>query len=253
MACYQRCLAAIAALCFVLVLFRSISQSGLVAYRTEVENAPPFWIGDATNWKHGTAASRTTNATYSSLEINIPRVALLDTRQQQFSGREVHMTNVMWNGRSFVLYGSHLQQVPKILTTKMHTHWYYPKYAHLSHPVIATKSNSPFRESDCTGGIVEESVFVTTPPNYCSNHYHILHDEIMPLMAAMGSSQGGDGPLQSWNTSQVRVMMAGKELCDYPLLMKPFSKIISTHPVERFPPQLENICFRHIVLSEASG
>ena len=210
---------------------------------------PPFLVEDALYSKNR-AEAYDPSATYSTLEFTIPRLARNDTHQQAVAGRQVRMTNVRWDGKGFVLYGPHLN-VPRILTTKMHTHWYYPKYAKKGTKVTATTVPRAFDESDCTGGIVQERVFAHTPPRYCSNHYHILHDEIMPLMAAMGTPEHDfndeTAPLRAWNISEVRVMAT--QSCDYPLLQKPFSKILSSHPMESFPPTRDNVCFRHVVLT----
>ena len=195
------------------------------------------------------------NHIYSALHIDIPWLARNDTRQQRIAGREVHMTNVMWDGERFVLYGPDLVEVPPILTNKMHTSWYYGALSSGT-KVHATVSNSSLDESRCQS-LIEETV-VVTDPKWCGNEWHCIHDSVMPLMAAIGNrdavaaaaAEDDSPPLKSWNISDIRVMIPPgdkKTTKKAVLFMKTFPKVISSHPLEDFPPA-KNTCYRKVIL-----
>ena len=214
-------------------------------------------------------AANEPSSIWSTVHIETPWLAKNDPEQQQIAGREVHMTNVMWAGEYFILNEQQNISNPNDgelveLTKKLHTSWYYASLSRSGTLIMGMSSNMSFDGQRCDR-IVEEPTFVVEP-KWCGNEWHCIHDSIMPLIAAIGNRNNHDlgvasaadaeddsPPLQSWNISQIRVATPNHKNADTTyrnahLFMKPFVRVISSHPLEQFPPP-QNTCYRKLILS----
>lgn len=175
---------------------------------------------------------------YSHHEVFIPDMAIGgDKEMKDIASNIVLMNDVMWNGNEFVIFNKDVDN-RITLTTKLVSNWYYKAFSSKKYPVMGKYVVGNFDIDKCTGGIVEQKT-ILLDANWCGNHWHAIHDNIMPLMSALGGEK-----MTQWDPDNVNVIYY-KHKCKSIL----FTDVITTRPVLLLNDIKPNTCFKSIQLN----
>lgn len=176
--------------------------------------------------------------TYSYVEFFTPTLAQDGTEEMlRMASKIVKMNNTMWDGKKFIIFNdSHDREIT--LTTKLISNWYYKTWSKKMYPVYGQYLKKTFNTSNCTGGIIEGTT-VLLEGNWCDNHWHAIHDNIMPLMSTLGNKN-----MDQWDPASVNILYY-KHKCNSIL----FTREITTNPVRLLKEIKPNTCFKSLQLN----
>lgn len=121
------------------------------------------------------------NMTAQSIRYETPFIAKGDKETERLASHRVKVKDAMWDGSRWVVYGTEKEKDGELLTTNLTTAWYYPNAANKS-KIVADLRTGQLPRNKCTEFVDEYTLVHNATSN---NHWHVYHDNVMPVMDAM--------------------------------------------------------------------